>query len=394
MAEADLNTQATPAQDDAQDHGKAEARDDKARSQSRKRLLTGIAVLVGVAALGAGAWYVLVGSHHVTTDNAYVGADTATITPMVNGQVAEVDVQDTQIVHKGDVLVRIDPRDAQIALNQAEADLAKAKRQYGQTSFAGKALATQIMARQAQITSAQAQLSSAQAAYEKARIDLQRRQTLAPKGAVSGDELTSATNAFAAARASLEQARAAVAQAGSDKGVAQGNFSATDALIAGTTLTNNPDVLAAQAKVDQAKLDLERTVIRAPVDGVVSTRQVQVGQRVAAGTTLMRVVPINALYVDANYKESQLEKVQVGQSVELTSDRYGSDVVFHGRVAGFSGGTGSSFALIPAQNATGNWIKIVQRLPVRVTLDPAELAKHPLRVGLSMDADIDTSEKH
>jgi membrane fusion protein, multidrug efflux system len=382
MAEADLNS-ATQAQN-------AEA-----RAQKRKSLLLGIAGLVGVAAVVAGGWYVLIGSHHVTTDNAYVGADTATITPMVAGQVAEVTVQDTQVVHKGDVLVRIDPRDAQIALNQAEADLAKAKRQYGQTNFATAALAAQVKARQALIVSSQAQLSSAQAAYDKAKIDLDRRRALAPKGAVSGDELTSATNAFAAAKANLEQARAALAQAGSNKGAAQGDFSANNALIEGTTLANNPDVLAAQAKVDQAKLDLERTVIRAPIDGVVSSRSVQVGQRVAAGNTLMRVVPVGALYVDANYKESQLSKVKVGQSVELTSDRYGSDVVFHGKVAGFSGGTGSAFALIPAQNATGNWIKIVQRLPVRVTLDPKELAEHPLRVGLSMDADIDiTSEKN
>ncbi|MDE1918754.1 MAG: HlyD family efflux transporter periplasmic adaptor subunit [Sphingomonadales bacterium] len=380
---------------DAAQNSAIEAQDDAARSQKRKSLLLGVAGLVGVAAVVAGGWYVLVGSHHVTTDNAYVGADTATITPMVAGQVAEVDVQDTQVVHKGDVLVRIDPRDAQIALAQAEADLAKARRQYGQTSFATAALAAQIKARQALVVSSQAQLASAQAAYDKAKIDLDRRRALAPKGAVSGDELTNAINAFAAARASLEQARASVMQAGSNKGVAQGDFSASSALIEGTTLTNNPDVLAAQAKVDQAKLDLERTVIRAPIDGVVASRAVQVGQRVAAGNTLMRVVPINALYVDANYKESQLAKVRIGQSVELTSDRYGSGVVFHGKVAGFSGGTGSAFALIPAQNATGNWIKIVQRLPVRVTLDPKELAEHPLRVGLSMDADIDiTSEKN
>lgn len=378
---------------DAAQNSAIEAQEDAARSQKRKSLLLGVAGLVGVAAVVAGGWYVLVGSHHVTTDNAYVGADTATITPMVAGQVAEVDVQDTQVVHKGDVLVRIDPRDAQIALAQAEADLAKAKRQYGQTSFATAALAAQVKARQALIVSSQAQLASAQSAYDKAKIDLDRRRALAPKGAVSGDELTSATNAFAAAKANLEQARAAVMQAGSNKGAAQGDFSASSALIEGTTLANNPDVLAAQAKVDQAKLDLERTVIRAPIDGIVATRAVQVGQRVAAGTTLMRVVPINALYVDANYKESQLAKVKVGQSVELTSDRYGSGVVFHGKVAGFSGGTGSAFALIPAQNATGNWIKIVQRLPVRVTLDPKELAEHPLRVGLSMDADIDISSE-
>ncbi|HZV09154.1 MAG TPA: HlyD family efflux transporter periplasmic adaptor subunit, partial [Novosphingobium sp.] len=335
-------------------------------------------------------WYALVGSHHITTDNAYVGADTAQITPMVEGQVAEVEVRDTQAVHKGDILVRIDPRDAQIALAQAEADLAKARRQYGQTSFTSAALDAQTKARAAAIASAQAQLVSAQAAYDKANIDLARRRKLAPSGAVSGDELTSAVNAFAAARANLELARAGVAQASASHGAAQGDFAATNALIAGTTMATSPDVLAAQAKVDKAKLDLERTLIRAPVDGIVTSRAVQVGQRVAAGATLMRVVPVNALYVDANYKEGQLDKVRPGQSVELTSDLYGSGVVFHGKVQGFSGGTGSAFALIPAQNATGNWIKVVQRLPVRVALDPRELAAHPLRVGLSMDADINT----
>jgi len=359
--------------------------------ETRKRLLTGIAAVVALAAVGAGAWYVLVSSHHVETDNAYVGADTATINPMVTGLVSEVTVQDAQFVHKGDVLVRIDPRDAQIALAQAEANLAKARRQYGQTSFTSAALNAQVQARDAAIASAEAQLVSAQAAFDKARVDLERRRKLTPSGAVSGDELTSATKAFAAAQANLALSRANVAQARSTQGAAQGDFSATNALISGTTQTNNPDVLAAQSRVDQAKLDLERTVLCAPFDGVVATRSVQVGQRVAAGNTLMRVVPINALYVDANYKESQLEKVTPGQEVELTSDRYGSSVVFHGRVAGFSGGTGTAFALIPAQNATGNWIKIVQRLPVRVTLDPKELAAHPLRVGLSMDADIDTA---
>ncbi|HZU63705.1 MAG TPA: HlyD family efflux transporter periplasmic adaptor subunit [Novosphingobium sp.] len=364
----------------------AEAR----RQAARRRLLSGIAGGIALAALAAGGWYALVGSHHITTDNAYVGADTAQITPMVEGQVAEVEVRDTQAVHKGDILVRIDPRDAQIALAQAEADLAKARRQYGQTSFTSAALDAQTKARAAAIASAQAQLVSAQAAYDKANIDLARRRKLAPSGAVSGDELTSAVNAFAAARANLELARAGVAQASASHGAAQGDFAATNALIAGTTMATSPDVLAAQAKVDKAKLDLERTLIRAPVDGIVTSRAVQVGQRVAAGATLMRVVPVNALYVDANYKEGQLDKVRPGQSVELTSDLYGSGVVFHGKVQGFSGGTGSAFALIPAQNATGNWIKVVQRLPVRVALDPRELAAHPLRVGLSMDADINT----
>jgi membrane fusion protein (multidrug efflux system) len=358
------------------------------RTGLRKKLMTGIAGAVLLAGAGYGGWYLLVGSRVVTTDNAYVGADTAQVTPMVAGQVAEVAVRDTQTVKRGDLLVRLDDRDARIALAQAEAELARAERQFGRTSATSAALAAQVQARAAEVARAQAQLVAAQADYEKARVDLDRRRSLAPSGAVSGDELTSATNAFAAARANLELARAGVTQASSTRGAAAGDLAANDALISGTTVTGNPDVLAAQAKVDQAKLDLERTVIRAPIDGVVTRRAVQVGQRVAPGANVMMIVPLAQMFVDANFKEGQLERVKIGQPVTLTSDLYGGGVVYHGKVAGFSGGTGSSFALIPAQNATGNWIKVVQRLPVRVTLDSKELAEHPLRVGLSMDAEI------
>jgi len=355
----------------------------------RRRLLTGIAAAVLVAGVGYGGWYALIGSHHVSTDNAYVGADTAQVTPMVSGQVAQVLVSDAQAVKRGDVLVRIDDRDARIALADAEAALAKARRQFGQTSATGTSLNAQIAAKNQAIASARAQSFSAQAAFEKASVDLDRRKKLAPSGAVSADELTSAVNAYAAAKGSLENARAAVAQAIAARGSAEGDFAANQALIQGTTIATNPDVQAAQAKVDQARLDLSRTVIRAPVDGVVTGRAVQVGQRLAPGAAIMKVVPVQQLYVDANFKEGQLAHVKPGQTVTVTSDLYGSGVVYHGTVVGFSGGTGSAFALIPAQNATGNWIKIVQRLPVRIALDPRELAAHPLRVGLSMDADID-----
>jgi membrane fusion protein (multidrug efflux system) len=354
----------------------------------RRTLLAGIAGAVLVAGIGYGGWYALIGSHHVSTDNAYVGADTAQVTPMVSGQVAQVLVSDAQTVKQGDVLVRIDDRDARIALADAEAALAKARRQFGQTSATGNALNAQIAAKNQAIASAKAQFFSAQAAFEKASVDLDRRRKLAPSGAVSADELTSAVNAYAAAKGSLENARAAVNQAIAARGSAEGDFAANQALTQGTTVATNPDVLAAQAKVDQARLDLARTVIRAPVDGVVTGRAVQVGQRLAPGAAIMKVVPVQQLYVDANFKEGQLAHVKPGQAVTITSDLYGGDVVYHGRVVGFSGGTGSAFALIPAQNATGNWIKIVQRLPVRIALDPKELAAHPLRVGLSMDADI------
>ena len=357
----------------------------------RKKLLGGIAGAVLLVGAGYGGWYALVGSHHVSTDNAYVGADTASVTPMIAAQVLNVRVADTQSVRKGDVLVQLDDSDARIALAQAEADLAKARRQYGQATATSAALASQVEARGADITSARAQLTAAQAAYEKARVDLARRQKLAPNGAVSGDELSSAVNAFASARANLELARAAIAQASSTRGAASGQLAANNALISGTTAATAPEVLAAQAKVAQAKLELERTLIRAPIDGVITRRNVQIGQRVAPGTPLMLIVPVGQLYVDANFKEGQLDRVKVGQAVTLTSDLYGGDVEYHGRVVGLSGGTGSSFALIPAQNATGNWIKVVQRLPVRVALDPKELQAHPLRVGLSMDAEIDVS---
>ena len=362
-----------------------------ARSGKRKRALTGILAAVLLAGAGYGIWYALVGSHYVETDNAYVGAETAQITPMVAGQVAEVLASDTQSVKRGDVLVRLDDSDARIALASAEADLAQARREFGQTAATSTALSAQVQARGADVTSARAQLQSAQALFEKAQVDYDRRQALASNGAVSGDEITAAANALAAARAGLAQARAAVAQATSQQGAAAGNLAANQALVQGADTNTAPDVLAAEARVEQARLDLERTVIRAPIDGVIANRTIQLGQRIAPGATIMRIVPVGQVYVDANFKEGQLARVKAGQPVVLTSDLYGGDVEYHGRVVGFSGGTGSAFALIPAQNATGNWIKVVQRLPVRVALDPNELSAHPLRVGLSMTAEIDVS---
>jgi membrane fusion protein (multidrug efflux system) len=232
-------------------------------------------------------------------------------------------------------------------------------------------------------------VDQARAAFTKAEVDLRRRQMLSASGAVSGEELTTAVNALASAQANRAAAEAELDQASSTRVSAVSDLAANDALVSGTTVETNPEVLSARARLNQARLNLERTIIRSPLDGVVAQRQVQIGQRVAPGEQLMVVVPIAAAYVDANFKEGQLGKVKTGQAVELTSDLYGSGTVYHGRVAGFAGGTGAAFALIPAQNATGNWIKVVQRLPVRVTLDTVELTKHPLRVGLSMEATID-----
>jgi membrane fusion protein (multidrug efflux system) len=357
-------------------------------AERRKQWLSILAAVVLGVALLVTAYHFLIGVRHVSTDNAYVGADTAQITPLVAGPVQSVRVANTQIVHKGDILVTLDPSDMQIAVERAQADLAQAEREFLQTRATGGALQAQVGARNSDIERAQAEMVAAQSAYDKARVDLNRRQSLAKSGAVSGDELTSATNSFAAAQAQLAVARAGIAQAKANRVAASENYNANQALIQGS-MQDNPDVASARSKLDSAKLDLSRAVIRAPFDGVIAQRNVQVGQRIAAGTPIMTVVPVYNMYVDANYKEGQLQKVRIGQKARLTADIYGGSVVYHGTVIGLAGGTGSAFAIIPAQNATGNWIKVVQRLPVRVMLDPAELQQHPLRVGLSMDVTID-----
>jgi len=357
-------------------------------AQRRKQWLTILAAAVLGVALLVTLYHFLIGVRHVSTDNAYVGADTAQVTPQITGTVETVRVANTQVVHKGDILVTIDPSDAKIAVDRAAADFAQAERQFLQARATGGALQAQIGARSSDIERARAEMTAAQSAYDKARVDLSRRQSLAKSGAVSGDELTSAQNAFASAQAQLAVARAGIAQARANRVAASESFNANQALVRGS-MQENPDVAAARAKLDAAKLDLSRTIIRAQVDGVIAQRNVQVGQRIAANTPIMTIVPLGSMYVDANYKEGQLQKVQIGQKARLTSDLYGRRVVYHGTVIGIAGGTGSAFAIIPAQNATGNWIKVVQRLPVRIMLDPAELKEHPLRVGLSMDATID-----
>ena len=361
------------------------------KTARRKKLF--LALSSTVAVIG-GSYALLSDGDHVSTDNAYVNADVAQVTPLVAGPVGSVAVVNTQTVKRGDILVRLDDTDARIALAKAEAEWQRVRRQFGQVIANGDALSAQVRAGDAGVGNARAQLDVAIAAFAKARIDLDRRQHLADSGAVSGEELTIVRNAYAAAQGNLAQARAGLAQANAARASAEGSHAANDALVAGTTIDTNPDVAAAKAKLDQARVDLARTVIRAPIDGVVTNRQVQIGQRVAPGNPVMTIVPVRTVYVDANFKEGQLGRVRPGQPVELTSDLYGSKVVYHGTVTGFSGGTGSAFSLIPAQNATGNWIKVVQRLPVRVTLDPKELAANPLRVGLSMEASVDVSGKN
>lgn len=358
----------------------------------RKKFLRIFAIVLVSLAVIWGIWYFITQAGRVHTDNAYVGADTAVVTPLVGGPVKEVRVSGTQSVNKGDILVVLDDADARVDLANAEAMLQQAQQRFRQTKATGTSLDARLSARSAETAAARARLTVAQADFDKARAALNRREGLVSSGAVSAEELTTVRTAFQQARAALEQAQSGVAAAEATRASAVGDLASNEALTRGVSELTAPDVAAARARLAQAQLNLSRTIIRAPISGVVTNRQVQVGQRVAPGAPIMTLVPTDAVYVDANFKESQLKNVRPGQPVELTSDFYGSSVVFRGTVKGFAGGTGAAFALIPAQNATGNWVKVVQRLPVRILLDPKEVKDHPLRVGLTMDAVIDTRD--
>lgn len=350
----------------------------RAPNALRKRLFAGFA---GALVLGGGGFFAyetMFAGKHVSTDNAYVDAETAQVTALTSGPVAQVAVRDTQAVKKGDVLVVLHDVGRRLELAQALSALDQIERRVRGLQATDGALEGQVGARRADLARARADLARASAEH-------QRRQPLAASGAVSGEELQTVQTA-------LQSAQAVVHQAEANLRAAEGSREANSALISGVAVDEHPEVKAARNRVDLARVALERTVVRAPVDGIVARRTVQVGQMVQAGTPLMTVVPVQQAYVNANFKEGQLTDVRIGQKVELESDLYGSKVVYHGRVVGFSGGTGAAFAVVPAQNATGNWIKVVQRLPVRIALDPKELQAHPLKVGLSMKATIDVSE--
>jgi len=356
--------------------------------RNKRLLMLGGAVLL-VAAATSSYWF-FYASHFVSTDNAYTSVEVAQITPSIGGTIAEVRVKDTQTVKRGDILVVIDPVDAKLAVARAAADLDQAIRHVKSYMANDTSLTAQVQAREADGQRATAQLEAARSDFERAKVDLERRQALIKSGSVSEDELTRAKNAFDAATTNMTAIKATVAQVLANQRSAVAAKASNGALICDATVDTNPEVAAARTRLDQAKVDLERTIIRAPLDGVVAKRQVQLGQRVQPGMPLMAVVPVSEISVEANFKEVQLRKVRVGQSVILHADLYGKGVEYHGVVEGFSGGSGSAFSAIPAQNATGNWIKVVQRLPLRIKLEPKELQANPLKVGLSMSAEIDT----
>ncbi|AJX00874.1 EmrA/EmrK family multidrug efflux transporter periplasmic adaptor subunit [Burkholderia gladioli] len=336
-----------------------------AQNGKRKRMMTLLILAIVIAAIAYGLYYFLVARFHEETDDAYVNGNVVQITPQVTGTVIAVNADDTQSIRIGQPLVKLDPADAAIALQSAEANLAQTVRR--------------VRGLYADDDQYRAQVAQRESDLSKAQDDLRRRLAVAQTGAVSQEEISHARDAVKAAQASLDAAKQQLA--------------ANVALTANTTVANHPDVLAAAATVRNAYLNNARNTLPAPVTGYVAKRSVQVGQRVSPGTPLMSVVPLGQIWVDANFKEVQLDHMRIGQPVSVTADIYGSSVKYHGKVIGFSAGTGSAFSLLPAQNATGNWIKVVQRLPVRIALDPQELERHPLRIGLSMQVDVDIKDE-
>ena len=331
----------------------------------RKRNLTLVTLLFIIIALGVTLAYFLFWQHEEETEDAYVAGHLVQITPQITGTVRKVMFDDTELVKKGDVLITLDDSDFQLAYDRAQNELIQAIRQNKQQTATNSQAKAQVLLRKADLARAQA--------------DLRRRELLSGTDAISGEELSHA-------RAAVVQAQAAL------KAVEAAETSAQAAIGNNIPLRQQPAVQTAVSRIKDAWLNLQRTQIHAPIAGQVAKRNVQVGQRITQGVPLMAVVPHDNLWVDANFKESQLRKMRIGQSVEMVSDLYGSKVVYHGKVMGLSAGTGSAFSLLPAQNATGNWIKVVQRVPVRISLDPRELRANPLRMGLSMTVKVDISE--
>jgi len=326
----------------------------------RRQLLLLTLVLIIIAA-GCFLYWFLHARFFEETDDAYVSGNVVQISAQVGGTVTAVKADDTQIVKAGQQLVALDAADTRLALAQSEAALAQAVRQTRQLFLNNDTLAANV--------------DAADSNLARAREDLQRRQAGLSSGAVSQEDVSHARDAVKSAVAALDQARAAAA--------------ANRALTDHTSVTEHPNVLQAATAVRNAYLNYARVNIVAPVAGFVSKRSVQVGQRIAAGNPLMAIVPLEQIWIDANFKESQLKHIRIGQPVEVIADVYGSDVKYKGTVIGFSAGTGGAFSLLPAQNATGNWIKVVQRIPVRIALDPEQVRAHPLRIGLSTTATVD-----
>lgn len=334
-------------------------------SGKRKAWLLALMLILILAGAGTWAWYSLVGRWHESTDDAYVNGNVVEITPLVSGTVTSIGADDGDLVHAGQVLLRFDPADSEVALQAAEAKLARTVRQ--------------VRGLYSNVDSLKAQLQTRQAELQKAQQDYNRRKVLADSGAIAAEEVAHSRDDLTVAQAAVNSARQ--------------QLNTSSALVDDTVVSSHPEVMAAAADLRQAYLDHARTTLVAPVTGYVAKRTVQLGQRLQPGTATMAVIPLDEVWVDANFKETQLRDMRIGQPVEITADLYGSEVTYSGTVDSLGAGTGSAFALLPAQNATGNWIKIVQRVPVRIHLAPEQLKSHPLRIGLSTVAEVDLHDQ-
>jgi membrane fusion protein (multidrug efflux system) len=330
----------------------------------RRGPLLGAAVAV-VVVIGVASWWLLAGQYRETTEDAYVDGNVVAVTAQVGGVVTAIGADDTDYVSAGSNVVKLDDTDARLALARAKAQLARSVRQ--------------VRAQYAKVGQSRANLQLREVQLARAKADLARRRELLDGGAISGEEVKHAGDAVRAAPAALAVATQQVA--------------GSSALVDRASIATNPEVLAASSQVRDAWIAVYRTDVPAPVTGMVTKRNVQLGQKIVPGMALMSVVPLDHLWVNANFKESQLRHIRIGQKVELVADVYGVAVIYHGTVVGQEAGTGSAFSLLPAQNATGNWIKVVQRVPVRIALDPEEVAKHPLQLGLSMKAVVSTRQR-
>ena len=336
-----------------------------ARPRGRARTLILVTLVLVLALIAWGVWWAMVGRHFEETDDAYVSGNVVQVTPQVAGTVIAIHADDTEQVQAGKPLIELDRSDAELALQQAQAQLAQTVREVRTLYVNNNALSANVAARAADVA--------------RARSDLARRQQLAGTGAVSTEDIAHAKSLLETAESALTATREQLAS----------NKVLTDR----TSIEKHPNVQRAASNLENAYLAWTRAVLPAPISGTVAKRSVQVGQRVAPGTPLLSLVALDTVWVDANFKEVQIAHMRIGQPVTLQADVYGKSVEYHGRVAGLSAGTGSAFALLPTQNASGNWIKVVQRLPVRIELEPKELAEHPLRVGVSMRAKVDVTKK-
>ncbi|AVX88720.1 efflux RND transporter periplasmic adaptor subunit [Pseudomonas sp. AO-1] len=338
---------------------------DTGNPRKRKFMLLVLAIVVLLAGAGVWAYHEFIGRFNESTDDAYVNGNVVEITPLVTGTVVSIGADDGDLVHEGQVLVNFDPNDAEVGLQSAQAKLARTVRQ--------------VRGLYSNVDGMKAQVNAQQAEVQKAQDNYNRRKNLAAGGAISQEELSHARDDLTSAQNALANARQ--------------QLKTTSALVDDTVVSSHPDVMSAAADLRQAYLTNARSTLIAPVTGYVAKRTVQLGQRVQPGTALMAVIPLDQLWIDANFKETQLRDMRIGQPVDIESDIYGSSVKYSGTVDSLGAGTGSAFALLPAQNATGNWIKIVQRVPVRIHINAEELAKHPLRVGLSTNVEVNLHDQ-